>query len=87
MTPRFDSFLPSCANRDRSFPGRTENELSPDSRRVLQSDAMSLTFGQMPELQAQRAVEILERAIGFRTGEIDYSPIAFQIVTKENLAI
>lgn len=63
------------------------HELSPDSRRLLQSDAMCLAIDQMPELQARRAVEILERAIGVRTGEIDYSPISFRIATKENLAI
>jgi LacI family transcriptional regulator len=63
------------------------HELSPDSRRLLQSDGMCLTIDQMPELQAQRAIEILERAIGLRAGEIDYSPIPFRIATKENLAI
>lgn len=63
------------------------HELSPDSRRLLQADAMHLTIDQMPELQARRALELLERAIGLSSGAVDHSPIPFRIATKENLTI
>jgi LacI family transcriptional regulator len=62
------------------------HELSPESRKLLQADNMVLTIDQVPELQAQRAINLLERLIGLRSGDADYSPVPFRVVTKENLS-
>jgi LacI family transcriptional regulator len=62
------------------------HELSPESRRLLLAGHMVLTIDQMPELQAQRSISLLERLIGMRAGETDDSPVPFWIVTKENLS-
>lgn len=61
------------------------HELSPESRELLGSGVMMLAIDQMPELQVRRAIEVLERLIGLREGPVDRSPIAFRIITPENL--
>jgi LacI family transcriptional regulator len=63
------------------------HDLSPETRRLLKSNAMFLTIDQMPEQQAQRSIELLERLIGLHVGEPDFSPVPFRLVTKENLSV
>lgn len=63
------------------------HELSPESRKLLQAGGMVLAIDQMPELQARRAVELLESLIGLHHTEPDYSPVPFRIVTKENFVV
>ncbi len=70
------------------FDGRVSvigHELNDYTSSALRDEKIDVIFDQIPELQAQRAIDILLSKLGVAYSTVDNSPIRFSTITKESL--